>query len=105
MRTTPAESRRGHTRLAWLAFVFSAGAAVALISILGWDVRRWFAQTEKPKPLVVYCAAALKAPLEALAKEYEQEFGVPVQLQFGASQQLLTNAEVSHVGDLYLPAD
>ncbi len=62
-------------------------------------------RSEKPKPVVVYCAAALKAPLEEIAKEYEKECGVEIQLQFGASQNLLTPAEVAGRGDLYLPAD
>jgi molybdenum ABC transporter molybdate-binding protein len=97
--------RPGETRLAWLVFLASAGVLVALVAVMGWDVRRWFSKPEKPKPIVVYCAAALKAPLEEIAKEYEQAYGVPVQLQFGASQTLLANAEVARRGDLYLPAD
>jgi len=97
--------RRGETRLAWLALLSSVGVLAILTSLLGWDIRQWFGKSDKPKPLIVYCAAALKAPLEAIAKEYEQEYGIPVQLQFGASQTLLANAEVSRTGDLYLPAD
>ena len=97
--------RRGETRFALLAFLASIGALVALVSILGWDVRTWFSTAEKPRPLIVYCAAALKAPVEAVAKEYEQEFGVPVQLQYGASGDLLAKPEIARRGDLYLPAD
>src|SRR6516162_199366 len=97
--------RRGATRLALLAFLASVGVLVALVAVMGWDVRKWFTHSEKPKPIVVYCAAALKAPLEEIATEYEKAFGVPVQLQFGASQTLLANAEVARRGDLYLPAD
>ncbi len=43
--------------------------------------------------------------MEEIARKYEEEEGVPIQLQFGASNTLLVNAEVSRVGDLYLPAD
>jgi molybdate transport system substrate-binding protein len=62
---------------------------------------------QKPtqEALQVYCAAALKVPMEELAKDYQARFGVPVQLQFGASQTLLSNIEVTQLGDLYLPAD
>jgi molybdenum ABC transporter molybdate-binding protein len=56
-------------------------------------------------PLVVYCAAGLKAPVDEIAKQYEQEFGVPIRLTYGGSNTLVANIEVSHVGDLYLPAD
>lgn len=56
-------------------------------------------------PLLVYCAAALKKTIEAAAKRYEAECGTPVQLQYGPSQTLLANIEISKTGDLYLPAD
>lgn len=56
-------------------------------------------------PLLVHCAASLKAPVEAIARDYEKEEGVTVRLQFGASQTLLAGVEVSKTGDLYLPAD
>jgi molybdate transport system substrate-binding protein len=55
--------------------------------------------------LLVHCAASLKAPVEAIAREYEQKEGVEVRLQYGASQTLLAGVEVSKTGDLYLPAD
>lgn len=61
--------------------------------------------TSSKSALLVHCAASLKAPVEAIAREYEKEEGVAVRLQFGASQTLLAGVEVSKTGDLYLPAD
>ncbi|HYG76118.1 MAG TPA: molybdate ABC transporter substrate-binding protein [Planctomycetota bacterium] len=91
----------GHINSAWLAFVGSIGLLAVLIGLLAWP-----AQKESSKsPLLVYCAAGLKAPVEAVAKEYEKEFGVPIHLNFGGSQTLLADVEVSKRGDLYLPAD
>jgi molybdenum ABC transporter molybdate-binding protein len=52
-------------------------------------------------PIIVYCAAGLRIPVEAAAKAY----GGQVQLQFGGSQTLLANAELSKRGDLFIPAD
>lgn len=57
------------------------------------------------EPLVIYCAASNKSVLEAVRTDYEQEFGIPLQIQFGPSQTLLASLEVSRSGDLYLPAD
>jgi len=57
------------------------------------------------KPLLVYCAAGMKAPMEAIAHSYQRRFGVPVQLQFGGSGTLLSNLRVSRQGDLFLAAD
>lgn len=57
------------------------------------------------QPVVVYCAAGLKGPVEEAAKAYEAEFKVPVSLQFGGSQTLLANLEITKTGDLFIPAD
>ena len=62
-------------------------------------------QAGPSSPIVVYCAAGLKGPVEAAAKAYEAEYQVPVSLQFGGSQTLLANVEVSKLGDLFIPAD
>lgn len=57
------------------------------------------------RPLLVYCAAGVRKPVEAAAKQYEREYGVAVQLQYGGSQTLLTNAKLANTGDLYIPGD
>src|SRR5688572_17933668 len=55
--------------------------------------------------LTVYCAAGLRAPVEAVAREYEKETGSRVDLSFGGSHTLLANIEVSKTGDVYIPGD
>lgn len=55
--------------------------------------------------LLVYCAAGIKAPIEEIAKAYEEEFGVHIQLQYGGSGTLLSNLEIGNQGDLYIAAD
>ncbi|MBI2925583.1 MAG: substrate-binding domain-containing protein [Verrucomicrobia bacterium] len=56
-------------------------------------------------PLVVYCAAGIKPPVEAVARAYEQAYGVSIQLQYGGSGTLLSNLRVAGRGDLFLAAD
>lgn len=56
-------------------------------------------------PLVVYCAEALRVPMEAIAKEYEAETKQHVELRNGPSQTILTQLANSGKGDLFLPAD
>jgi molybdenum ABC transporter molybdate-binding protein len=75
-----------------------------LIGLLAWSGDR-HATSEDARPLVVYCAAGIKAPVEAVAQEYQERYGVPVQLQYGGSQTLLAAIEVNGSGDLYLPGD
>lgn len=57
------------------------------------------------EPLLVFCAAGIKDPVESAARKYEAETGVPVRLQYGPSQALVIQAETSKKGDLFLPGD
>jgi molybdenum ABC transporter molybdate-binding protein len=47
----------------------------------------------------------MRYPMDEIAKAYEKEYGVAVQLQYGGSNTLLNQLEVSHTGDLYLAGD
>ncbi|MFM8359033.1 MAG: substrate-binding domain-containing protein, partial [Verrucomicrobiota bacterium] len=81
-----------------------------LVGLLRQDPRRPGPVAASPgaaavRPLLVYCAAGLKGPVEAVARDYERRFGVPVQLQFGGSGTLLSNLRVARQGDLFLAAD
>jgi molybdate transport system substrate-binding protein len=57
------------------------------------------------RPLVVYCAAALKPVMQAIAADYEQVTGGRVLFRFGNSGEILANAALHRDGDLFLPAD
>lgn len=58
-----------------------------------------------PEPLVVFCAAGLKTPVEAAAARYRQETGTEIRLQFGGSGTLLGQLRVGGTGDLLIAAD
>lgn len=62
------------------------------------------ANLSKPS-LRVYCAAVMRQSMEQLARDYQESTGVDVQLQFGGSNTLLAQIEISRVGDMYLAAD
>ncbi len=55
-------------------------------------------------PLVMFCAAGIKEPVSRIAADYEEEYGVEVQLQYGGSGTLLSSLDVAP-GDIYLAAD
>lgn len=57
------------------------------------------------RSLVVYCAAGLKKPIEALAAQYTQEFGDEVQVQYGGTGTLLSTLRTVQTGDLFIAAD
>lgn len=56
-------------------------------------------------PVTLFCAASNREVIEAIRADYLKEAGREVLVQYGPSQTLLTSLEVSHAGDLFLPAD
>jgi molybdenum ABC transporter molybdate-binding protein len=54
---------------------------------------------------VLLCAASNQSAIETIRKQYEAEFGRRISVQYGNSQSLLSQIEVSKRGDLFLPAD
>lgn len=81
---------------------------ISLLGVLGaalwWLVRDQDESKPGQRDLLVHCAAGLRKPMAEIARCYEEEFGVRVNLQFGGSGALESQLEVAG-GDLYLPAD
>ncbi len=109
------QHRRG--RISWMALT-GAGSVVlvAALSIFLWRLGQpnrsgesgptASATSGKPSgALFVYCAAGMQYPMEDIVKRYQREFGVSIELQYGGSNTLLNQLEVSKQGDLYLAAD
>ena len=91
-------------------FVFLGSIAVLVAMLFFMNTSTSTKQTannqEKEKePLLVFCAASNRAVMESIRTQYEEEYNRPIQIQYGASQTLLSSIEVSGTGDLYLPAD
>jgi ABC-type molybdate transport system substrate-binding protein len=84
--------------------VFSLVAVVLLVVLL-WRTPRRGQSTAAKQSLVLYCAAGIQLPVEEIVSQYQQEFGVPVDLQYGGSGTLLSNLRVARKGDLYLAGD
>ncbi len=57
------------------------------------------------QPLVLYCAAGVHPPVAEVVKDYQDQLGVTVSVQYGGSGTLLSNLRVAQTGDLYLAAD
>ena len=88
-----------------LVVLGSLAVAAGLVALLLWQSHARPATAAGQKPLLLFCAAGIKPPVEAVAREYEQTFGVQVQLQYGGSGTLLSNLRVADAGDLFLAAD
>lgn len=71
--------------------------------LLGWlTLSLWVGATFGGE-IRAFCGAALRPPLEELAKKFEGERGVRVSLTFGASGTVLSQMKLSRSGDVYIP--
>jgi molybdenum ABC transporter molybdate-binding protein len=55
--------------------------------------------------IMLFCAASNRSVVEAIRSRYEAETGRRVQIQYGPSQTLLSQLELTSAADLFLPAD
>jgi molybdenum ABC transporter molybdate-binding protein len=87
-----------------VAIVGSVALVTILVLLLVWNPQ---ADTKRVStdPLVFYCAAGIKPPVEEVVKEYEGQHGVAVRIQYGGSGTLLSNLRAAQLGDLYLAGD
>ncbi len=88
------------------ALAVLSAAAITLAVLLGLLVsaeRRYAADASGS--LMLYCAASNSAVIEHVRRDYEARYQQPIQVQYGASQTLLSSLQISRSGDLYLPAD
>ena len=77
-------------------------AIVALVALMDSNSPKG---ADKTTVLQVYCAAGIKVPVAAIAKAYEEEYGIKVQLDYDGSGTLLSKLEVRNEGDIYIAAD
>ncbi|MCS7187696.1 MAG: molybdate ABC transporter substrate-binding protein [Armatimonadetes bacterium] len=63
------------------------------------------AKLSAKSPLFIYAGAAFRPPLEAMGREFEREYGVPVKFNFTGSNCLLAQIILSQQGDLFLPGE
>src|SRR5688500_3389915 len=99
----PPPRRPGRFDTAWLVFLGSLAVLAGLVALLAFDPSDWFTARPAKRPLVVFCAAGLRKPVEEAALAYQEAHGVEVQLQYGGSNTLLSQLAVTDRADLYLP--
>jgi len=59
--------------------------------------------TEETQPLLVYCGAGMKKPMDEFGPLFEQKYGVKVIYNYAGSGHLLNQMELAQQGDVYQP--
>src|SRR5262245_60960731 len=89
----PPSRRPARLQIAWLAFLASLALLTGLLILLAFNPFSPKDPQPASRPLVVFCAAGLRKPVEQAARDYEEEHGVEVRLQYGGSETLLGQIE------------
>ncbi len=95
----------------WLTPAGAAAGSLVLLALLVaalWWHGRIDAGGPGGQPLIVYAAASVRPPLEAVAAAFEQATGRRAELRFGASEDILNRAALpnpAEPADLFFPAD
>lgn len=97
--------RLGAVSPAVVWFSASLILVIALVCLIAGPADWLQGKEERSRPLVLYCAAGMRLPVEKIIADYRSECGVEVQVHYGGSNTLLGQIEVSQMGDLYLSAD
>jgi ABC-type molybdate transport system substrate-binding protein len=97
-------SRDGEINPVLLLLTAAAIAAAILIALLPGARKQ---DDSSARPLTMLVAAGLRTAVEQILPEYEQEYGVRVEVQYGGSNMLLNQLKVNKFDqpDLYLAAD
>ena len=57
----------------------------------------------KGEEIIVFCGSASKPAMEEAALQFEEDYGIGVELHFGGSGTVLSQMKMSKTGDLYIP--
>jgi len=99
------KSQRGN--LAWQLLIGLLLISAVIVALLLWGSPVQKEQQAQRPRLLMYAAAGLRQPAEKIATQYEEEYGIAVELQFGGSNTLLNQLQVNKfdTSDLLLVAD
>ena len=85
--------------------VLAVSAMFALMARNSSTINETSSSESTDQAITLYCAASNRAVMEQILHDYREECERQVVVQYGASQTLLTQLEVTKAGDLFLPAD
>ena len=56
-----------------------------------------------PDSIMVYCGAGMREPMDDVGVAFEEEYGIMVEYNYAGSNALLSQMEITEIGDCYMP--
>ena len=78
--------------------------AVVVVLIIG-DVQGWLFQWEEEESIMVYSGAGMREPMDEIGQVFQKKYGTEVKYNYAGSQALLSQMELTKVGDAYMPGE
>jgi len=85
--------------------VILAAAIISAVLFIGCDSKDSESGQSTEKELMLYCAAGIRPPADALVDAFFAEYGVKVVPDYAGSEVLLSKIKLVRRGDLYMPGD
>jgi len=78
-------------------------AALSILSLLGCSPQSQEEETTYAESIMVYCGAGMREPMDEIGVVFEQEYGTEVKYNYAGSNALLSQMELTELGDVYMP--
>jgi molybdenum ABC transporter molybdate-binding protein len=96
--------RQGRMNSLWTLLLGAVALIVVLIALMKMGPP---STSPDQDTLIVYCAAGMRVPMEEIAEQYENDYGVKLEIQYAGSNTLLNQLQTDKFteADVYLAAD
>jgi molybdate transport system substrate-binding protein len=81
-----------------LLAIFIVIAVVAVATIV-----YWIQASQSQESIYVYSGAGMRKPMDEIGDLFENEYGVRVECNYAGSETLLSQIELTGIGDVYMP--
>ena len=79
------------------------GTLIAIAAIVCVSAAAFYFASETPQALMVYSGAGMRKPMDEIGTLFKQKYGVTVNYNYGGSNTLLSQIELTLQGDVYMP--
>lgn len=91
------------TNLFFISMLIISATAVFTCGCIGTTIDNpEIIDTTKPE-LLVYCGAGMREPMDEIAATFTNQTGISINYIFGGSNNLLTQMNLTNMGDVYMP--
>lgn len=82
---------------------FSVSTIISTILLIIISLSGCTSQSQKAESLMVYSGAGMRKPMDEIGAAFQEKYGTEVKYNYAGSNALLSQMELTRVGDAYMP--